>query len=361
MSIHVTRSLVPPLADLIDRLKPAFDAARFTNDGPLVRELEEAVRQRLATPHGVAVANGTLAIQLACKALGLAGEIVTTPLSFVATSSSIDWMGLEPVFADVDPATLMLDPERCREKIGERTAAILATHLYGFPCDVDGLAAVAREHGIPLIYDASHAFGCEYRGRPLASYGDAATLSFHATKVFHTGEGGFVCARDAAVAERCRVQRNFGFDGIDSFQVTGINAKLSELHAALGLCVLPLFDEALAARRKRFEAYGEALAGVSDRLRLPRVPAELDYNYGYYPVVFPDEPSLLDAWRRLVEKDVFARRYFHPSLSRLPYLAGHATPEADALAPRILCLPLYDTLGLPDVERIAAVVVETLC
>lgn len=361
MTIHVTRSLAPSPEQLLDRLKPALDGARFTNGGPLVRELEEAVRHHLELANGVAVANGTLALQAAYAALGLRGEVVTTPFSFVATCSSLVWMGLEPIFADLAPGSFQLDPERCAERIGPRTSAILATHVYGLPCDLDGLAAVAAHHGIPLIYDASHTFGCRYRGRALAAEGDVSTLSFHATKVFHTGEGGFVATGDAELAHRIATQRNFGFDGLRSFERCGINAKLSELHAALGLCVLPLVVDAIAARRLRFEQYLERLAPVADRLRLPEIPPRLEYNYGYFPVVFPSEPELLAAWRSLVEGDVLARRYFHPSLTRLPYVARQETPVADDLAPRVLCLPLHHELEPADADRIGEIVVRSLC
>jgi dTDP-4-amino-4,6-dideoxygalactose transaminase len=358
MAIQVTRSLAPSLEDFAELLRPAFEERRFTNDGPLLRRLEGALGARLGLPHVAAVANGTLALQLACAALGVRGEVITTPLSFVATASALAWMGLQPVFADVDPLRLTLDPARIEERVTPRTGAILATHVYGLPCDVDGIAAVAARHGLRVIYDASHAFGCRWRGRPLAAWGDAATLSFHATKIFHTAEGGLVTSPDAEVVRRCRVQRDFGFDGWDSLRVPGINAKLSELHAALGLCVLPLVDAAIAARRARFDAYLEELAPLAGRLRLPALPAELEYNYAYFPVLFPDEEALRAAWARLAAMQVFARRYFHPALSTLPWAAGGSAPLAEAICPRLLCLPLHDGLELADVARICAALRE---
>ncbi len=360
MSVHVTRSLVPPLDDFLERLKPIWEEARFTNDGPQVRELEQLVARELESPHGIAVANGTLALQLASAALGLEGEVITTPLSFVATASSLVWMGLTPVFADVHPTTWTLDPERCAEKITPRTRAILATHVYGFPCDVDSLAALAREKNLKLIFDASHTFGCRYRGRPLASYGDIATLSLHATKIFHSAEGGFVCTADPDTAHRVRVQRNFGFDGLESFAVPGINAKLSELHAALALCILPYVEAAIGERRIRFEAYLEALHAVADRVELPHIPDDLEYNYAYFPLLFENEEALRRAWLALVAMDVYPRRYFNPPLNSIPYMGRDQAPVAEALSPRLLCLPLHDGLPLDDVERIAAALVESL-
>lgn len=360
MRIDVTRSLVPPIEDFIEHLKRSFEQARFTNHGPLVVELEQALIGQLGTPHGVAVCNGTLALQLACAALGVEGEVITTPLSFVATTSALTWMGLTPVFADVDPETFALDPATCEARITSRTTAILATHVYGFPCAVDEIEALARAHGLKVIYDASHAFGCRWRGRPLAAFGDASTLSFHATKIFHTAEGGFVCTHDAETAHRCCVQRDFGFDGLRSFRLPGINAKLSELHAALGLSVLPLVPAAIAERRKRFDAYLERLAPLGERLRLPRIPDGLEWNYAYLPVVFSDEASLVRTWLALVEIDVWARRYFHPALNTLAYTGNEKAPIAEDLCPRLLCLPLFDTLAESDVDRIAETIRRSL-
>jgi dTDP-4-amino-4,6-dideoxygalactose transaminase len=340
----------------VEHVRRAFEQGRFTNHGPLVVELEEALRARLEVPYGAAVCNGTLALQIACAALGVTGEVVTTPLSFVATTSAPFWMGLTPVFADVDPQTFTIDPASCEARITPRTTAILATHVYGFPCAVDELDAIAARHGLKIIYDASHAFGCRWRGRSLAAYGDAATLSFHATKTFHTAEGGLVCARDPEVDHRARVQRDFGFDGLDPFQLPGINAKLSELHAALGLSVLPLVAAAITERRKRFEAYREGLAATGDRLRLPQIPDGLEWNYGYYPVVFPDEASLVRTWLALADANVWARRYFHPSLNTISYTGRERAPVAEDLCPRLLCLPLHHALAESDVDRIAETV-----
>ncbi len=360
MSTHVTRSPVPPLDDLVERLRTIWDSACFTNDGPLVQEFEQILRERLEVPLGFATANGTLALQLAFSGLELSGEVITTPLSFVATSSSLQWMGLTPVFADVDAETWTLDPESCRERITPRTSAILATHIYGLPCDVDGLGAVAREHDLALVFDASHTFGCRYRGRPLASYGDVSTLSFHATKPFHTAEGGFVCATADGVAHRARIQRNFGFDGLDSLQVPGINAKLSELHAALGLCLLPGVERGIEARRARFESYRAALAPAGERARLARIPDDLDYNYAYCPVLLESEEAVRRAWMALLDLDVYARRYFDPPLNRLPWTSAQRTPVAEDLCPRLLCLPIFEELPDREPERIASALLRSL-
>jgi dTDP-4-amino-4,6-dideoxygalactose transaminase len=356
VAVHVTRSLVPPLADVVARLETIWKSGQFTNHGALVAELEASLAERLASPGCVAVANGTLAIQVACAALGLRGEVVTTPLSFVATSSALTWMGLEPVFADVDPETLTLAPASCAERIGPRTSALLATHVYGLPCDVDGLTALARERGIALLFDASHTFGCRLWGRPLAAFGDVSAMSLHATKILHTAEGGLLATGDLELAARCRVRRDFGFDGLRSLEVPGVNAKLSELHAALGLSVLPLVDAAIAARRMRYEAYAEALAPALGRLRLLGPPPGLEWNYGYCPLVLPDEPTLVRAWAALAEQGVFARRYFHPALHTLPWTGDGPAPVAAEVAPRLLCLPLHHELAFDDIERITAIV-----
>jgi len=358
VSIHVTRSLLPPLEAYVEKLESVWESGQLTNDGPLLRELERGLEERLGVPHGVAVANGTLGLQLACAGLEPGSEVLLSPLSFVASVTALQWRGLEPVFADIHPERLTLDPERCAEKVGPRTRAILATHVYGLPCDVDGLGALARQEGLELIFDASHAFGCRYRGRPLASYGDASVMSLHAAKILHCAEGGFIATSNSELARRSRIQRNFGFDGFDSFELVGINAKLSELHAAMGLCLLPLVDAAIRARKLRFERYLRLLGSLRHRVRLPTLPEGLDYNYAYLPVLLESEDDLIGAWRALVHAGVFARRYFHPALNTLPTLASGSTraraaPIAESVCPRLLCLPLYDSLPLRDVDRIA--------
>jgi dTDP-4-amino-4,6-dideoxygalactose transaminase len=350
--INVTKTFLPPLGEYVERLARVWDGGVITNHGPATAELECALRETLDAPHCLLVSNGTLAIQLAIKALGLAGEIITTPFSYVATTSSVVWEGCTPVFADVDAETLTIDPERVEAAVTPRTSAILATHVYGHPCDVDALADVAGRHGLRVIYDAAHCFGARYQGRSLTTFGDVSTLSFHATKLFHTVEGGAVVAGDADVAHRLSYMRNFGHDGPEAFQGVGINAKISELHSIMGLCVLPHIPEIVARRRGVTERYDAAIAGNAC-VRRPRVRAGYESNYAYYPVVYEDEAALLRARARMNAAEIFPRRYFYPSLSKLPYITGPGMPVAENLARRVLCLPLSASISEADADRVA--------
>ena len=351
--INVTKTFLPPLSEYVDRLARVWDSGVIANNGPATTELEGALRQVLGAPSCLLVSNGTLAIQLAIKALGLTGEIITTPFSYVATTSSVVWEGCKPVFADIDAATLTIDPERVEAAITPRTSAILATHVYGHPCDVDALADIAARHGLSVIYDAAHCFGARFRGRSLATFGDVSTLSFHATKLFHTVEGGAVIASDASVTHRLSYMRNFGHDGPEAFQGVGINAKISELHAIMGLCVLPHIPEIIARRRAISEQYDATLGG-DPCVRRPTVRDAFESNYAYYPVVYATEAALLRARARMNAADIFPRRYFYPSLSELPYVAGPPMCVAEDLARRVLCLPLSAALSDDDVDRVSA-------
>jgi dTDP-4-amino-4,6-dideoxygalactose transaminase len=357
-ALHVTKTALPPFEEYVTYLEGIWSRGQVTNHGPLVTELEERLRRELAVEHLSLVANGTLALQLSLRALGLEGEVITTPFSYVATTSSLVWERLQPVFVDVDPATFALDAEQVEDAITERTSAILATHVYGLPCDVERLGEIAERHGLKVVYDAAHAFGVRYRGRPLAAYGDATALSFHATKLFHTVEGGGVATGDPEVAHRLAYMRNFGHRGQEAYWGLGINAKASELHAAMGLCLLPRVAAMIAARRERVERYRELLAPAG--IVTWRVPEHVSWNYGYFPVVFDSEATLLAVREALAAEEVYPRRYFYPALTELPYVARTQAPAAESLARRVLCLPLWETLALEDVERVAALVLGAL-
>jgi dTDP-4-amino-4,6-dideoxygalactose transaminase len=356
--LNVTKTALPPLEEYVAHLDEIWRRGHVTNHGPLVAELEARLREALGVAHLSLVANGTLALQLSLRALGLEGEVITTPFSYVATTSALVWERLEPVFVDVDPVTFALDAEQIDAAITERTSAILATHVYGLPCDVERIGEIAARRGLKVVYDAAHAFGVRYRERPLAAYGDASTLSFHATKLFHTIEGGGVATDDAELAHRIAFMRNFGHRGQEAFWGLGINAKVSELHAAMGLCLLPRVSELVAARRERVARYRELLdsAGI-----VPwRVPEHVSWNYGYFPVVFDSEQTLLSVRAALAAEEVYARRYFYPPLTELPYLARARAPVAESLARRVLCLPLWEALAFEDLERVAAIVLRAL-
>jgi dTDP-4-amino-4,6-dideoxygalactose transaminase len=358
--ITVTRPTLPPFEEYLALLEGIWTRNHLTNAGPLVVELERLLAEHLGVKHCLFVSNGTIALQLVFRALELSGEVITTPFSYVATTSSIAWEGCTPVFADVEPDTLTLSAERAAAVVTPQTSAIVATHVYGNPCDVEGLAELARSRGMRLVYDAAHAFGASYKGRALSAYGDVATLSFHATKLFHTVEGGAVVTDDDEIARRVAYLRNFGHDGYERFQGIGINGKNSELHAAMGLCLLPRVPAIVAERRALSQRYDAALTGRRDVVR-PAIRAGTAYNYAYYPVLLPNDTAVRAAQRHLEANGVLSRRYFYPSLSgALPYVEPGNVPVARDAADRVLCLPLYTGLAFDQADRIAALLCESL-
>jgi dTDP-4-amino-4,6-dideoxygalactose transaminase len=356
--INVTKSFLPPLAEYENRLKRVWESEWVTNRGALVLELEAKLRERLAVNHLLFVNNGTVAIQIAIKALDITGEIITTPFSYVATTSSIVWENCKPVFADIDPERLTIDPKKIEAVITPNTQAILATHVYGYPCDVDAIDAIAKKYNLAVIYDAAHCFGVKFRGKSLFAYGTVSTSSFHATKLFHTGEGGAIVCNDARYTDKVFWMHNFGHNGQEAFWGVGINGKSSELHAAMGLAVLPHVDDIITSRRQASDHYDALLRGTS--LLRPKVVDHLEYNYAYYPVLFPNEAALLRARDAMNREEIFPRRYFYPALSHLPYVTSAPTPVADDVAPRALCLPLYHKIALADVERVATIIKANL-
>ena len=352
-TIHVTKTYLPPLQEYVECLERIWASNWVTNNGSLVQELEARLKDYLGVKHLFFVSNGTIALQIAIKALDLQGEIITTPFSYVATTSSIVWAGCQPVFVDVDPHTLCINPDLIEAAITHRTSAILPVHVYGHPCDVDAIQTIADRHGLRVIYDAAHAFGVRYDGQSLLVHGDIATLSFHATKLFHTVEGGALVTRDDEVAHRIAYMRNFGHRGQEAFWGLGINGKSSELHAAMGLCVLPRIEALIGRRRATSTMYDRFLAGTG--LRRPRVDGAVAYNYAYYPTIFPSEAQLLAARARLRAERVFPRRYFYPSLNQLDYVPHRPAPVADDIARRVLCLPLSHALQPQSVLLIAGI------
>ncbi len=349
--ITVTKTSLPPLDAYRAYLEAIWERGWVTNHGPLVGELEERLRGILASEHVLYVANGTLALQIAIRALGLRGEVITTPFSYVATTSSLIWEDCTPVMADIDPATLTIDPDRIEAAITSRTTGILATHVYGIPCDVARIERIAALHGLKVIYDAAHAFGSQFDGQSLLTYGDISTASFHATKVFHTVEGGAVCTNAPEVAREAALLRNFGHTGPNTFARPGINGKNSELHAAMGLCNLAYVETLLHLRHAIVARYDRNLAGLP--VRRPSIPERATWNFAYYPVMLASESALCRVVNALNEHDVYPRRYFYPSLATLPFVARRAaTPVSDDIAPCMLCLPLYPALTLEQVDWI---------
>lgn len=352
--IYVTKAFVPPLEKYTEQLQRVWATGQLTNQGPLALELEKRLAELLGVEHCLFMANGTLAIQLALRALGVKGRVITTPYSYVATVSSILWENCEPVFVDIDAKTTCIDAElveRALEKGG--ISAILATHVYGIPCDVERLAELGQRFGVKVIYDAAHAFNAFYKGRQLLSYGDLSTCSFHATKLFHTGEGGCVIAHTDEDAAQLKLLRSFGHIGDEHFQL-GMNAKASELNAAMGLTVLPHVERLMRERGAIVAQYDAAL--VNAPITRPQAPEGWTTNHAYYPVLFRSGEAMLRVKAALEAEQIFPRRYFYPSLDTLPYVSAEACPVSRSVAERVLCLPLYPGLAATEVDRIAAIV-----
>ncbi len=356
--INVTKTYLPPMEKYVEYLRTIWENAWVTNHGPLAGELEQKLKEHLKVKHLFFVSNGTIALQIALKALEVRGEVITTPFSYVATTSTIVWEGCSPVFVDIDRETLDIDADAIEGAITPETTAIMATHVYGNPCDIDKINDIARRHRLKVIYDAAHAFGVGYKGQSVLNYGDISALSFHATKLFHTAEGGALVTNDDSLAHRISYMRNFGHQGQEAFWGLGINGKNTELHAAMGLCVLPEVPN-LIRKRKEVSALYDDLLREHGILR-PRLQGDTLYNYAYYPAIFPSEEKLLKVRDALLANGIAPRRYFFPSLSTLRYVRRHDMPIAEDISKRVLCLPLYHDLPESSVRLIAKTIVEHL-
>lgn len=357
-SINVTKTFLPPLDQYTTYLEGIWERVWLTNNGVLLLELEEKLKEYLGVKHLFFVNNGTIALQIAIKALDLKGEILTTPFSYVATTSSIVWENCTPIFVDIDPHTLCLDPNLIEESINPNTVAIMATHVYGNACNILRIKEIALKHNLKVIYDAAHAFGTLYKGKSILNFGDISTLSFHATKLFHTGEGGAIVCDDDELAHKISYLRNFGHNGPEAFWGLGINGKSSELHAAMGLCVLPRVPELIRKRKAITEEYDKHLR--DSQIRRPAVEAFAEVNFAYYPVILPSEDVLLKVVQALNKENVFPRRYFYPSLNKLNYIEYLKMEVSEDISTRVLCLPIYYDLDIEDVKRISQIVLNSL-
>ena len=355
--IPVTKPFLPPREEFEEYLRGIWQRNWLTNNGPLVLDLEAALRDYLKVPHLLYVANGTIALQMAIKALGLKGEILTTPFSYVATTSSIVWEGCTPVFVDIDNSTFNIDPDRIEDTITPRTTAILATHCFGNACDIEAIGYIAKKHNLKVIYDGAHAFGTLFRQQSVFLYGNITTASFHATKLYHTVEGGAVVTQDPELHKRLAYMRNFGHDGPAKFNGVGINGKNSEFHAAMGHCNLK-FIQSIMERRAAQWIYYENLLKQSD-VQLQTIKSYCQHNYAYFPIVFPTEQMVSMAMKALEHKEIFTRRYFYPSLSQLDYVNHLPTPVSDSIARRILCLPLYHDLSPEEQDFIVKIIQQS--
>jgi dTDP-4-amino-4,6-dideoxygalactose transaminase len=363
--IYVTQPYLPPLEEFIPYLQQIWDKKILTNGGPFHQQLEQALCEYLGVKHLALFTNGTIALVTALQALRITGEVITTPYSFVATAHSLLWNGIKPVFVDVDPNTLNLDPAKIEAAITPHTTAIMPVHCYGYPCDVDAIQKIADNYNLRVIYDAAHAFGVKDKNGSVLNHGDLSVLSFHATKVFNTFEGGAIICPDAKTKLRIDQLKNFGFVDEVTVVAPGINGKMSELNAAFGLLQLEHIEEVLARRKEIDVAYREQLAGIQGIHCLDGV-GETESNHSYFPIlVQPDYPLSREAlYQKLKDHGIFARRYFYPLISDFPMYrsmpSAHRNnlPVAADAAAKVMCLPIYPALTPQDQQHVIDTIKE---
>lgn len=353
--ILVTQPFLPPEEEYKKYISEIWERNWLTNMGPLANELEEKLKTHLGVENLLFVTNGTIALQMAIKALELKGEIITTPFSFVATTSSIVWEGCTPVFVDIEKKSLNIDPAKIEAAITEKTSAILATHVYGNPCDVEAIEKIAKKHNLKIIYDGAHAFGVQVNGKSIFEYGDISICSLHATKLYHSIEGGLVICNNFELNKKLKYIRNFGISGFDKFSELGINGKNSEFHAAMGLVNLNYIEKIHQKRKALSECYDENFKDFPHQK--PLWHFEATQNYAYYPILLDSEEVLLKVKETLEENKILTRRYFYPSLATaLPYLEPKEMEVTDSVSQRVLCLPLYFDLTVEEVKRISEII-----
>lgn len=363
--INVTSPLLPQLEDLEPYLKDIWNRKWLTNNGFYHQELEKALCEYLKIDYISLYTNGTLPLIAALQALRITGEVITTPYSFCATTHSIWWNGIKPVFVDIDPKTCNLDPEKIEAAITPRTTAIMPVHCYGIPCDVEAIEEIASKYGLSVIYDAAHAFGVEYKGRSILNYGDMSTLSFHATKVYNTVEGGALVTHDAKTKKRIDFLKNFGFADEVTIVAPGINGKMDEIRSAYGLVNLKQVDEAIRLRQKIVETYCEGLNNIAGIRHLDYSNKNIKHNYAYFPIFIDKEKygiSRDELYEKLKEYNIYGRRYFYPLISNMTTYRGYDSsrpdnlPVANKLADEVLCLPIYKDLKKESVEHIINII-----
>lgn len=361
--VFVTRAMLPPLETYVEKLRGIFSSRYLTNQGVHAEALERELQDYLAVRELVLCTNGTLALQLALRLLGLNGKkVITTPFTYVATLSALLWEGCTPLFADIDPHSLCMSPSEAERLLESHpdAAGVLPVHVYGNACDVQALERICRTHHVKLLYDAAHAFGTTLHGRSLFHWGDAATGSLHATKVFNSVEGGCIVVASDEAREHLKLLRSFGHCD-DTHICLGINAKMSELHAAMGRCLLPMVPDFLKCRERLTALYDAHLAPVlGQALRKPRLAEGLCWNHAYYPVFFPDHAALLRCLRALTKKNIRPRRYFYPSLNTLPYVQASACPVSEDMAQRVACLPLWPDMDEKIVLQTSKIVIDSM-
>lgn len=363
MSILVTKSSIPPFEEFIEEIAPLWDTRWITNMNVKHQELEQQLISFMEIENISLFTNGHLALESLLKALGLEGEVITTPFTFVSTTHAIVNAGLTPVFCDIDPLTYTIDVHSIESLITDKTCAILAVHVYGNVCDVEALEYIGKKYDIKILYDAAHAFGVSYKGKGIGSYGDASMFSFHATKVFNTIEGGAIATHDEHLKEILEKIKNFGINGPEDTVLVGINAKMNEFQASMGICNLRHIDEYITKRQRVVETYNSFLSSING-IKLQPDQKNVVSNYGYYPIVidgfYKEREEIV---KQLNEKDIFPRKYFYPLTSEMScykqkYSSGK-TPVALSISEKILCLPLYPDLHYEEVEKICGIILES--
>ena len=356
--INVTKTYLPNKEKYQKYVDEIYANGWVTNNGPLVEKLEKRLADYLGVKNIVLVSNGTAALEIAYRTLGLKGSAITTPFSFVATTSSLVTNGLKPVFADIDTKTLNIDPSKIEELITQNTSAIVPVHVFGNACDIEAIDKIAKEHDLKVVYDAAHAFGVKYKGESILNYGDISTLSFHATKLFHTIEGGALIINDDSLVEKARFLINFGIEDVDSIPELGTNAKMNEFEAAMGLCVLDEMEMISRKRKDVYERYKKELEGL---VQFQDQNPHSTQNYAYFPIVLKDEEQTLKIKKALNEKQIFSRRYFYPSLDTLSYIEPKQyAPLSRDISKRILALPMYPGLTEDEQTLILGITIDNL-
>lgn len=362
--IQVTVSSLPEFEEYIHEIQDLWSSRWLTNMGAKQGELRVKLQDYLSVKHMELFTNGHLSIELALQAMGLTGEVITTPFTFASTTQAIVRSGLTPVFCDIDPVAFCMDPAKIEPLITENTAAILPVHVYGNVCDVEAMEDIARRHNLKVIYDAAHTFGVRFKGRGIAGFGDVSCFSFHATKVFHTIEGGAACFHDTGLGKRLAELRNFGMANPETVAEVGTNAKMDEFRAAMGLCNLRYIDQEIAKRKRIAARYREWLEDVPG-IQLNPIQPNVTPNYAYFPAVFDESVFGVDRdeiQRTLMAQDIHARKYFYPLTSEFSCYQGrfdtHKTPVAKQISRQVLTLPLYADLTLEDVDKICGLVLS---
>ena len=362
--ILVTRSSMPSYEEYIEMIRPIWDSAWMTNMGDFHKQLEQELKKYMGTERLVLFVNGHMALEMAIQALELTGEVITTPFTFASTTHAIVRNGLTPVFCDINPKDYTMDPDKIEDLITERTSAIIPVHVYGNICDVESIERIARKHHLKVIYDAAHAFGVTYKGVGVGNFGDASMFSFHATKVFHTIEGGAIAFSDENLKNPLHCLKNFGITSEDIIEEVGGNAKLDEFRAAMGICNLRHVDEEIQKRKKVYERYVGHLAGING-LTLITYNKEIEPNYSYFPLYIDEEEfgkNRDEVYTKLCENDIFSRRYFYPATNDLDSYKGKfahgETPVAERVSKNILTLPMYADLAMEDVDRICGMILS---